>query len=321
MSTDPVGGNPPSPVPDLVGGEQRFLSVVKQFFVVPMLIALTAVAIFVGVRAMTDEDADPVQLVQELRLQRGTARWQVAFDLNARLTGDAEARRDPRLVPEVMQSFRELQASQDPDDARTRAYLVTILGTLRDPAAVAIVAPAMHDRDGATQVAAIQAAGSLGDPAVLPELLQFARSDDAGLRKSAVFALGLFSPRRREAEKRAPLDAALAAQAREALFAAYRSPVADVRWNAALALCRWGEPEAAGELRSMLDRAQVEKEIVGGENAPSAALADEVMVNAMKGVLELRDAAFRPLLERIRVSDRSAEVRRAAGTALEALGS
>lgn len=317
MSTDPVGGNPPAPVPDLVGGEQRFLSVVKQFFVVPMLIALTAVAIFVGVRAMTDDESDPVQLVQELRLQRGTARWQVAFDLNARLTGDAEARRDPRLVAEVMHAYRDLQASQDPDDARTRAYLVTILGTLRDPAAVAIVAPAMHDRDGATQVAAIQAAGALGDRAVVPELLEFAASDDPGLRKAAVFSLGLFSPRRREAEKQPPLDAPLAAQAREAIFAAYRSGVRDVQWNATLALCRWGEKEAAEGLRGMLDRERVEKEIVAGDGS----LADDVMVNAMKGVLELRDTGFRPILEKIRVSDRSAEVRRAAGTALEALGS
>ncbi len=311
--------SPPTPPPNLIEGEQRFTSLVGQFFVIPMLIAVTAVAIFVGVKMMTGEEKDPLLLVNEIRLQHGSARWQVAYDLNSRLVRDPEARSNPRLVPEIMRAFNEIQPSDDQDDMRTRTYLITILGTLRNPAAIAVVAPAMHDRDGATQVAAIQAAGSLGDPVVLPELIQFAAGEDAGLRKSAVFALGLFNPKRRKAESQAPIDEALGKDVLAAIYSAYRSPVNDVRWNAALALARWNQPECAETLRSMLDRDFLEKEIKPVDVSIVPGMVDDVMVNAMKGVLELNDASFRPVLEKLRTSDRSMEVRQAAGTALEVL--
>ncbi|KAF0240153.1 MAG: hypothetical protein FD180_5037 [Planctomycetota bacterium] len=310
----------PPETPNLVAGEQRFTSIISQFFLIPALIAITAVAIFVGVKMMTGEEKDPILLVNEIRLQHGSARWQVAYDLNSRLVRDPEARRNPKLVPEIMRAFMEIQPSADPDDMRTRTYLVTILGTLRNPAALAVVRPAMRDKDGATQVAAIQAAGSIGDAVVIPELIEFAKDDDAGLRKAGVFALGLFSPKRRVAEGREALSESERKQALETIYGAFRSPVDDVRWNAALALARWGEPESATALRTMLDRTYLEKTVKPEDVSLASGMVDEVMVNAMKGVLELKDASFRPLLESLRTSDRSMEVRQAAGTALEALG-
>ncbi|MEK7716625.1 MAG: HEAT repeat domain-containing protein [Pseudomonadota bacterium] len=312
--------NPPPEIPNLVEGEQRFTSIVSQFFLIPMLIAITAVGIFVGVKMMTAEEKDPILLVNEIRLQHGSARWQVAYDLNSRLVRDPEARSNPKLVPEIMRAFSEIQPSGDQDDMRTRTYLVTILGTLRNPSAMAVVRPAMHDKDGATQVAAIQAAGSIGEVAVIPELIEFANHEDNGLRKAGVFALGLFSPKRRAAEGRPTLEDSVRAGALAAIYGAFRSPVDDVRWNAALALARWGEIESANTLRTMLDRAYLEKTVKPEDASIASGMVDEVMVNAMKGVLELNDVSFRPLLETLRTSDRSMEVRQAAGTALEALG-
>lgn len=321
MTDSPIATQrPPEAPPNLIEGQQRLTSLVGQFFVIPMLIAVTAVAIFVGVKMMTGEEKDPLLLVNEIRLQHGSARWQVAYDLNSRLVRDPEARSNPRLVPEIMRAFNEIQPSQDQDDMRTRTYLVTILGTLRNPAAIAVVAPAMQDRDGSTQVAAIQAAGALGDPIVLPELIAFTLGEDAGLKKSAVFALGLFSPKRRKAESLPALEEGVAKEALAAIYSAYRSPVNDVRWNAALALARWGQAESAETLKTMLDRGFLEKEVKPGDVSIAPGMIDEVMVNAMKGVLELNDASFRPVLEKLRTSDRSIEVRQAAGTALEALG-
>jgi HEAT repeat protein len=308
--------NAPSEAPNLVVGEQRFTSLVSQFFLIPMLIAITAVAIFVGVKMMTGEEKDPLRLVNEIRLEHGAARWQVAYELNSRLVRDPEARRNPKLVPEIMRAFMEIQPSRDQDDMRTRTYLVTILGTLRNPVAMAVVRPAMRDPDGATQVAAIQAAGSIGDASVIPDLVEFAKDDDAGLRKAGVFALGLFSPRRRAAEGREPLTESARKEALESIYGAFRSPVDDVRWNAALALARWGETESATALRTMLDRAYLEKTVKPEDVSMASGMVDEVMVNAMKGVLELKDTSFRPLLESLRTSDRSMEVRQAAGTAM-----
>lgn len=306
--------------PNLLEGEQRFTSMLGQFFVIPMLIAVTAVAIFVGVKMMTAEDKDPILLVNEIRLQHGSARWQVAYDLNSRLVRDPEARKNPKLVPELMHAYTEIQPSDDPDDQRTRTYLITILGTLRNPASLAVVLPAMHDRDGATQVAAIQASGAIGDPSVIPDLVQIATGDDTGLRKAAVFALGLFSPKRRAADGLEALVKATGEEVLATIRGAHNSSVVDLKWNAALALARWGETDAAGTLKTMLDRDSLEVLAKSGATAMTEEMIAEVMVNAMKGALELKDASFRPILEKLRVSDRSMDVRQAAGTVLDALG-
>jgi HEAT repeat protein len=244
----------------------------------------------------------------------------VAYDLNSRLVRDPAAREDARLVPELLAAFREMTPPRDQDEAMTRTYIVTILGILRKPEGLPVVIEAMTDRDGACQVAGIQAAGAIGDPAVVPQLVEFAGADDAGLRKAGVFALGLFSPRRREAEKLPALSKESHDAARAAIFKAHRDRVEDVRWNAALALARWGEGEAAGTLKTMLDRKHLEN--VGAEEATKMTeeMTVEVMVNAMKGALELKDESFRPLLEELRKGDRSMAVRQAAGTVLEAMG-
>ena len=92
--------------------------------------------------------------------------------------------------------------------------------------------------DADTQVYAVWALGAIGDPEAVPTLVSLARSEDAGLRKAAVHALGSF-----------PGDAS-----RAALVTAVNDPVEDVRWNAAVALARRRDPEAAPVLLQMMDR-------------------------------------------------------------------
>ena len=304
--------------PDLVEGDQKFVSLLGQFFLIPLLIAVVGVAIFVGIRMMTADEKDPILLVREIRLQHGSTRWQLAYDLNSRLVRDPQARQDPRLVPEIMRVFSEIEP-RDEDDARTRTYLILVLGTLRNPAAMPVLMPAMHDRDGTCQVAAIQAVGGIADPAALPDLLQLAASDDPGLRKAAVFALGLYNPRRRASEKLPEIKPAQEAEVLAAIRTAHHDRVEDVRWNAALALARFRDAEAASTLKEMLDRGHLAQVSATAGSAMTEEMTVDVMVNAMKGALELGDASFRPLLDEIAARDRSMDVRQAARTALQAL--
>jgi HEAT repeat protein len=309
---------PVPPPPDLVEGDQKFVSMLGQFFLIPLLIAVVGVAIFVGIRTMTAQEKDPVRLVTEIRLQHGASRWQTAYDLNARLLRDPKARKDPRLVPELTRAFTEIQPATE-DDRRTRTYIVMILGTLKDSAAMPVLLPAMRDKDGAVQVAAIQAVGSVGDPVVLPDLFALAADDDPGLRKAAVFALGLFAPRRRQAEGLTALAADLTAKTHETVRLAHRDRVEDVRWNAALAMARFGDAESAPTLRSMMDREYLRRIAAAPGTEMSTDMMSEVVVNAMKGAVELQDAAFRPRFEEISKSDPSMEVREAARALLAAL--
>ena len=182
-----------------------------------------------------------------------------------------------------------------------------------------VLMPAMHDRDGTCQVAAIQAVGGIADPAALPDLLQLAASEDAGLRKAAVFALGLYNPRRRASEKLPEIKPAQEAEVLAAIRTAHHDRVEDVRWNAALALARFRDAEAASTLKEMLDRGHLAQVSATAGSAMTEEMTVDVMVNAMKGALELGDASFRPLLDEIAARDRSMDVRQAARTALQAL--
>ena len=134
------------------------------------------------------------------------------------------------------------------DDPRVRRYLALALGRIGDRRAVPALLQAVDDAGAAgaqsdpeTQVYAVWALGVIGDPQAVPRLVALAAGDDPGLRKAAVHALGAF-----------PTE-----EARAALATALSDPVADVRWNAAVALARRRDPAAVPVLLAMMDRGEL----------------------------------------------------------------
>jgi HEAT repeat protein len=126
--------------------------------------------------------------------------------------------------------------------------------------------------------------------------VKLAGSEDAGLRKAAVHALGSF-----------PDDAT-----RTALLTAANDPVEDVRWNAAVALARRRDPAAAPVLLQMMDRRHL------------ATIADltaeqreEAVLQAVQAAGVVADPGLRSALEGLRDSDPSMKVRAAARAALD----
>ncbi|MXW34732.1 MAG: HEAT repeat domain-containing protein, partial [Chloroflexi bacterium] len=77
------------------------------------------------------------------------------------------------------------------------------------------------------------------------------RSDDAGVRKMAVYALGALVGSGDHATLRNALD----------------DPAADVQWNAAVALARHGRDEGVTVIRRMLDREYVARMVTRRANA------------------------------------------------------
>ena len=95
----------------------------------------------------------------------------------------------------------------------------------------------MKDPDTDTKISVIWALASLGDPSVKNEIAEMYGSEDAGVRKMAVYALGGLGPG----------DTPV-------LRTALEDPVADVQWNAAVALARHGRDEGVRVLGLMLNR-------------------------------------------------------------------
>ncbi|HEX9203697.1 MAG TPA: HEAT repeat domain-containing protein, partial [Vicinamibacteria bacterium] len=151
--------------------------------------------------------------------------------------------------------------------------------------------------DPETRVYALWALGTIGDPAALPELVARAHDEDAGLRKTAVHALGGFSGE----------------EAHAALLAGLGDATEDVRWNAALALARRGEAAAGPVLVQMIDRPHLEA--VPGLTAEQR---EQVILEAVAAAASLPSPELREALARLREGDSSLKVREAARKALEA---
>jgi HEAT repeat protein len=131
------------------------------------------------------------------------------------------------------------------------------------------------------------------------------QSDDPGIRKMAVYALGAL-----------PGDAQL-----PTLRTALHDSVADVRWNAAVALGRHGSAEAVPVLGQMLDRRYVEqavrRDVRQDEDVDPVA---DVMISGLRAAAALRADTLRESIETLSRRDPSLKVRQAALEALKAMG-
>ena len=150
--------------------------------------------------------------------------------------------------------------------------------------------------DPDTQVYAVWALGAIGEPQAVPTHVSLARSEDAGLRKAAVHALGSFPGE----------------DARAALATAVNDPVEDVRWNAAVALARRRDPAAAPVLLQMMDRRHL-----AAIPDLTADQREEAVLQGAQAAGVVPDPALRSALEGLRDSDPSLKVRGAARAALE----
>jgi HEAT repeat protein len=272
---------------------------VLQFFVFPLSIVAVCVTVFVVFGLIASEGKGPRQYLDEVRTGSANRRWQAAFELTKVLqAGKDPVLKDPRFVDEAVRTFRESSA----DDPRVRRYMALALGRLGDRRAVPALLQAAKDAapdgprsDPETQVYAVWALGAIGDSEAVPVLLELARSEDPGVRKTAVHALGSFPSE----DSRAVLAAALS------------DAVEDVRWNAAVALARRRDPAAVPVLLDMLDRSHIDA--MAGMSEEQRV---ETLLQAIEAAAVVPDPALRSALERLRDGDASLRVREAARVAL-----
>jgi HEAT repeat protein len=293
-STPPAGEEAPEEPP----ARQSTPFLVLQFFIFPLSIVAVCVAVFVVFGMIASEGKGAREHLADVRTGGANRRWQAAFELAKVLqAGKDPALTDPAFTGEVAKVFEEASA----DDPRVRRYLALALGRIGDRRAVPALLKAVDDAatggsraDPETQVYAVWALGVIGDPEAVPRLVTLARSDDPGLRKAAVHALGAF-----------PGEAS-----REALVTALSDPVTDVRWNAAVALARRRDRAAVPVLLAMMDRRELAQ--VPGLTDDQRAQA---MVQAVEAAAVLRVPSLDEAIRRLRDGDPDLKVRQAAHAA------
>ena len=274
-----------------------------QFFLVPLAVVAVVVAIYGGFRMMVADERTPGEYLNDVRSGGRDRRWPAAYELSRLMNEPDTETRFPDLAPALVRAF----VDSDGDDPRVRRYLALAIGRLRSPPAETVdrLTAALDDPDTETLISVIWALASLGDESVVPRLSELYQSRDSGVRKMAVYALGVM-----------PSDGT-----HTTLRAALGDPTPDVQWNAAVSLARHGDGRGAAVLRRMLDRNYVTRQV-----EPSETLLDpvsEVMISGLRAVAALGAISvgenLRAPVADLAAADESLKVRQAAMDTLEAL--
>jgi HEAT repeats/PBS lyase HEAT-like repeat len=275
-----------------------------QFFLIPLVVVAVTASVYIGFRSLLADDRSAHEYLTEIQRGGSDRRWPAAYELS-RLMADPKVRADKTLAPALVKAFQ-----QSKGDQQVRRYLALAIGRLDPPLpadAVADLTHALDDPDSETRISIIWALGSSGDPAVVPRLvpLYTAPDADAGIRKMVVYALGAL-----------PGDSQV-----DTLRTALEDPVADVRWNAAIALARHGNKAGVPVLRQMLDRQYVEQAVKRAvrQDEDQDPIAD-VMISGLRAAAALKDETLRASVTSLSEQDRSMKVRQAAREALKVIG-
>lgn len=268
-----------------------------QLFLVPAVIVGIIVCVYLAFFWLAHLGNDPEAAIEAL--QRNTkGRWQAALNFADDLRGKDGARlkNDPALAVKLAAVLDAEVASGKPrltgeegDQSRTLCgYLCRALGEFAVPEAAAPLVARITDsslpQTGQAAVEAItvlaenlrRAERSFPDPdGVSKALLSASRSDDAGLRSRAAYAIGF----------------AGGAGGTGRLVELLVDQSENVRYNAAVGLARQGDTAAWETLGEMLALPDVETK-PGDEEAQARRYKRVVIVvNALRGVGLLMDAA------------------------------
>jgi HEAT repeat protein len=271
-------------------------SALARFFLVPLLVVITAVGIFFAFSLLTFEKRSPADYLQEVRGGSANRRWQAAFELSRSIGAVPAGPERDRLAAEALRVFQGLTGKR-PEDVAVRRYLVLVLGKLGDLSAGPALLEAVKDPDPETRLYAVWALGALRDARALDAVVEASLSEDAGMRKMAAYVLGQLGDKR--------------AVGRLQVLAEDRS--SDVRWNAAIALAELGDRSGLPVLRTMIDR-----ESLARQATLSADQAETALVSALKALELLKDTESLPAIERLAREDPNLRVRAAAQRAADA---
>ena len=279
-------------------------AIAVQFFLIPLLVVGATVLVYVGFRSLLSEGRTAEEYLTDIRSGGSNRRWPAAYELSRLMADPAFVEREgAKLAPELIKAFAE----SGNDDPRVRQYLALTLGRLTPPIpaeARTLLVGALNDQDSQTRISAIWALGSTGDASAAADIERQYQSEDAGVRKMAVYALGSM-----------PVGTG-----NDILVKALEDGQADVQWNAAIALARHGRHEGVPVLRRMLDRAYVERNVTRQpQPREDVDPVGEVMISGLRAIAALKESALSSQVRTLSTEDHDLKVRQAAIEALKNL--
>ena len=274
-----------------------------QFFLIPLAVVGMVVLVYGGFRMLLTNERTPEEFLSDVQTGGRERRWPAAYELS-RLMSDPDVESQyPNLGSAIVRAFENSEG----DDPRVRRYLALAVGRLSNPPADAtrVLVEGLDDPDTDTKISVIWALASLGDPSVTDVIAGMYGSEDPGVRKMAVYALG-----------------GLGTEDLSVLRGALDDPIPDVQWNAAVALARQGGSDGITVLRRMLDRDYVERTVTRVARVDATLdPVSEVMISGLQAVAALRSTEMRDTVTSLIENDVSLNVREVAMRTLELLDS
>lgn len=220
--------------------------------VTPGLIVLVLVLVFLAFGGITGREPSIEENLYDIVNGGKNERTQAAFNLSQKIAANSyaalEGDEEPWPVPVDLQDRVEAAWDSTGDqDATLRYVLASLLAQLDDPEGVVHLIELLdlgeeQDPDARLRFQAILTLGTLGDPRALSPIIEFADSEDAGLRSIVAVVL----------------QAADQDEARIALERLVSDSDIQVRANAAVSLARLGSPAGVDVLFSLLGTAAYE---------------------------------------------------------------
>jgi len=260
-STGPVE---PSLIDELDREEKAFSVQILQFFLFPLLLVITCLAIFFVFGLAESREKRVTDLVTDIR-QGGSHARKVAAHQLARLMAEEQAvatrdgkpsviLTDPQIPDALLDTLGDAATRRDPDFVQ---FLVMAGGATRDQRFVPVIIDLMQDyykkRDGAPvgdpniivgdrEVEFYMALARLASPEMIGPLTEFYNAGDDDTKKLVVHAIGGVQ---HDDATRFLIDKGLTENA------------VNVRWNAALQLAARKNTAAVPTVTQMLDPAYV----------------------------------------------------------------
>ena len=124
-----------------------------QFFLIPLIVVATVVAVYFGFRVLLDDERTPSEYLNDIRAGGRERRWPAAYELS-RLMNDPDIQLEyPELGSALLRAFE----GSDGDDPRVRRYLALAVGRLQSPPPETIerLVNALDDADSETRISVI----------------------------------------------------------------------------------------------------------------------------------------------------------------------
>ena len=215
--------------------ESKVYTLYYAFFLIPLMITIVGVMFFFMFKVLTYEPNSPIDYLTDVQYGAASKRWQSAYELSKILA-------NPDLIPLDDGFHKRMIAVYEysiHDDPTVRMYLALAMGRTKNSIYGKPLMQGLVDKEKVSRVAAIKALGSLAYIESINNLVEFIDlNNSVEERLSATISLGNMD------------DKSVIPILKKLL----NDEEPNIRWDAAIALAKFGDTAGTDIIGNLLDR-------------------------------------------------------------------